>query len=501
METIRKIRLARHRDKRPIREIARKFNLSRNTVKKVLLSDETAFSYERKRQPRPKLGPFIETLTERLQKDSSLPRKQQRTAQILFEELQRDGYQGGYDSVRRFVQSWRREQSGRRPQAFIPLSFEPGEAFQFDWSHEKVELGGMPALVKVAHFRLCHSRMPFVVAFPRESLEMVLDAHAQAFEFFGGVCRRGIYDNLKTAVDKVLLGKARVFNRRFLQLCSHYLFEPVACTPAAGWEKGQVENQVKTIRRRFFTPLPKFATLADLNDWLRQQCLAYARTQRHPEHAGQSVWEAFEREQSHLLQRSRPFDGYAESMARVSTVSLVNFDRNRYSVDCREIGQAVQVRSYAQQVVIVSNGRVIGVHPRQFGRDRTIYDPWHYLPALEKKPGALRNGAPFKGWELPEPVCQVRKKLQGRPDGDRQFVDILAAVRHYGLEAVERVCSQALAERTVSRDVILNLLSRHQQEPGAAEVLPPQHLRLKVVPLSDCARYDRLLSEVTDAAV
>ena len=144
------------------------------------------------------------------------------------------------------------------------MAYDPGDAFQFDWSYEQVELGGVPVEVKIAQFRLCHSRKPFCVAYTRESLEMVLDAHVRAFEFFGGVCRRGIYDNLKTVVTKVLMGKDRVFNRRFQNLASHYLFEPVACTPAAGWEKGQVENQVGVVRQRFFAQRRRFADLGGI---------------------------------------------------------------------------------------------------------------------------------------------------------------------------------------------------------------------------------------------
>ena len=239
METIRKIRNAHHRDHKPIRQIAGEMNLSRNTVRTSLRSDVTELHYERKVQPAPKLEAFKAPLTRMLDEDARKPKKQRRSALLLFEQVQREGFGGGYDSVRRFVQRWKRE--AQEPvKAFVPLSFAPGEAFQFDWGYEQIELGGVNVKVKIAQFRLCHSRAPFCVAYLRESLEMVMDAHVQAFGFYGGACRRGIYDNLKTVVSKVLVGKDRVFNRRFQMLASHYLFETVACTPAAGWEKGQV---------------------------------------------------------------------------------------------------------------------------------------------------------------------------------------------------------------------------------------------------------------------
>jgi transposase len=492
VETIRKIRIARHRDHKPIRQIARELNISRNSVKAALRSDATEYRYERERQPRPKMGPFIETLERWLAEDQKKPVKERRSHVLLFEALQRQGYEGGYDSVRRYARMWHELERGKGAKAFVPLSFDPGEAFQFDWSHEKVEIAGMPAMVKIAHFRLCHSRLFFCVAYPRETLEMVLDAHERAFEFFGGCTRRGIYDNLKTVVTKVLMGKHRVFNRRFQQLASHYLFEPVACTPAAGWEKGQVENQVGVVRRRFFVPKLSFDSIEELNRHLRSRCLAWATTQKHPEFGDRKVWEVFEEERSRLASVAGSFDGYQETPARVSSTSLVSFDRNRYSVACSEVGKTVSVRAYADRIVIVSEGRPVGEHPRQFGRDRTVYDAWHYVPVLEMKPGALRNGAPFKNWSLPQPLEQMREALSRHDDGDRQFVGILSAVKLYGLEATSTACEAALAAKSPSRDVVLNVLGRATEETTAAASLPcvPQ---LLVEPVADCTRYDSLL--------
>jgi transposase len=169
----------------------------------------------------------------------------------LFEELHGLGYDSGYDAVRRYARQWSKERGASTAAAYVPLTFAPGEAYQFDWSHEVVLLSGVTVIVKAAHVRLCHSRMLFVRAYPRETQEMVFDAHDRAFVLFKGTCRRGIYDNMKTAVETIFVGKQRLYNRRFLQMCSHYLVEPVACTPASGWEKGQVENQVGLRPRTF----------------------------------------------------------------------------------------------------------------------------------------------------------------------------------------------------------------------------------------------------------
>ena len=495
METIRKIRLVARDGKKSIRQIARDFNLSRNTVRKVLRSDKTRFEYHRGSVHRPKLGAYVERLTELLKGDQSLPVKERRTAQGFYETLQAEGYRGAYDSVRRFVKAWRAEHQQTSDEAYIPLIFDPGEAFQFDWSHEKVLLAGAMTEVKVAHVRLCHSRLFLAVAYLRESQEMVFDAHRTAFEFFGGVCRRGIYDNMKTAVCRVLRGKERDFNRRFEELASHYLFEPVACTPAAGWEKGQVENQVRTVRRRLFTPRRKAHSLRELNEALRAECLHWAKTQAHPVLKDQSVWSVFEAERSSLLSLPRAFDGYAERTVRVSSTSLVSFDRNRYSVACQAAGKTAQLRGYADKIVVMHEGACIAEHPRAFQRDQMFFDPWHYLPVLRRKPGALRNGAPFKDWDLPHAIRRTWQCLMRYPDWDRQLVDILACVPIYGLEAVATACNEALRTSSASRDVVINLLARTHEEPRAEPVDIPAHLQLKEPPLADCARYDHLRKE------
>ncbi|WP_208854845.1 IS21 family transposase [Chromobacterium haemolyticum] len=248
METIGKIRRRHLVGNESISAVARSLNLSRNTVKKYLKTTE-APQYQR--QPHhPRLGAFMPTLNAWLELDSLLPKAQRRTARRLFECLQAEGYMGAYDSIQHHVKAWKAAQPGTLTpkQAFVPLLFAPGEVCQFDWSYEHVVLGGIPQTIKLAHFRLAYSRQPFVIAYPRETQEMVLDAHVKAFAFFGSAPRKVIYDNLKTGVDAIFAGKSRRFSSRHLALANHYLFEPVACTPAAGWEKGQVENQVGNIR-------------------------------------------------------------------------------------------------------------------------------------------------------------------------------------------------------------------------------------------------------------
>ncbi|HEY2538378.1 MAG TPA: IS21 family transposase, partial [Stellaceae bacterium] len=344
----------------------------------------------------------------------------------------------------------------------------------------------------VAHFRLCHSRMLFVRAYPRETQEMVFDAHNRAFAFFKGACTRGIYDNMKTAVETVFIGKERQFNRRFLRLCGHYLVEPTACTPAAGWEKGQVENQVGLVRERFFTPRLRVASYEELNAWLLDRCIAYARAHQHPELADRSIWQVFEAERPKLVPIRGPFDGFNAIQASVSKTCQVRFDNNKYSVASRAVGRPVEIQTYADRIVIRQDGAVVGEHARRFGRGETIYDPWHYVPVLARKPGALRNGAPFKNWPLPASLERVRHKLKGSDDGDRQMVKVLSAVLTDGLATVEAACAEALAGGVHSADVILNILARRRDAAPAATILTPDALRLRHAPIADCARYDRL---------
>jgi len=491
VETIAKVRRDHHRGK-SIKQIARERDLSRNTVRKVLRSQASAFAYERSDQPLRQLGAYIPELERLLAENERRGRKERLPFKRIFEALQGSGYPGGYDSVRRYARRWQAARSRGTSNAFVPLSFAPGEAYQFDWSHETVVLAGVTTKVYAAHMRLCHSRAVFVRCYPRASQEMVFDAHVRGFRFFGGACERGIYDNMTTAVEGVLVGKARTFNRRFQQMCSHYLVEPTACTPAAGWEKGQVENQVGFARQRLFSPRLRFADFAELNAWLLEQCLAHARDGRHPEFKERTIEDLWVAEQSALIPLASDFDGYRETTASATRTCLISFDRNRYSVDARAANRPVQVRGYADRVVVRLDGEIVADHPRAFGRERTIYDPWHYLPVLARKPGALRNGAPFKNWDLPEGLCRIGKRLAKQPEGDRQFVTILSAVPRDGLEAVEAACQEALTAGLCSADAVVNVLTRRHQPPPAEPVAPPAGLTVTAAPLADCGRYDKL---------
>lgn len=253
----------------------------------------------------------------------------------LFEGLVDEGYLGAYDSIQRFVKQWKIDGKNTPSikQAFVPLVFKPGDVCQFDWSQEIVEIGGIEQIIKAAHFRLAFSRKMFVIAYPREAQEMVMDAHNKAFIFYGGVPLQMVYDNPKTIVDTVFVGKERKFNRRFMALANHYLFEPVACTPAAGWEKGQVENQVGNVREWLFTPRAKFATFDDLNRWLEKRCHELS-SRKHPVLPSQTIAECFQQELPFLRQITAPFAGYIEHLLKGSSTCLVRIDRKSVQRSC-----------------------------------------------------------------------------------------------------------------------------------------------------------------------
>jgi transposase len=473
LETVAKIRRAYFVQQKTIKAICRELRVSRKVVRKVLRSETTEFRYERSEQPLPRIGPWQDTLDGMLTSNEVKPVRERLTLIRVFEALRGLGYEGGYDAVRRYARAWQRDRVATSVGAFIPLSFAPGEAYQFDWSHEVVLINGTTVTVKVAHVRLCHSRMLFVRAYPRETQEMVFDAHDRAFAFFKGTCVRGIYDNMKTAVETIFVGRERAYNRRFLQMCSHYLVDPMACNPASGWEKGQVENQVGLVRERFFTPRLRVKSYDELNAWLLDQCVAYAKAHRHPERREQTIWQMFEAERPSLVPYAGRFDGFHGVPASVSKTCLVQFDKNKYSVSARAVGRPVEVRAYA-------------------GRDQTVFDPWHYVPVLARKPGALRNGAPFKDWVLPVGLERVRRKLTGAADGDRQMVNILTTVLSDGLPAVEAACLEALREGVHSADVIINILARRREPEPPITIIAPEALRLRHAPVADCDRYDSL---------
>ena len=363
-----KIRRMFYRDGLSRSEIARRTGLSRNTVKRWLRVPEgTEPGYRRRGRPG-KLAGFKADLVGALQSDAHRLKRDRRTALALYAEIKQKGYAGSYTVVTDFVRRWYESVGAvAAAQAFVPLKFGLGEAFQFDWSEEGLVIGGVWRKLMAAHMKLCASRAFVLVAYPSQGHEMLFDAHTRAFTALGGIPRRGIYDNMKTAVDKVKKGKGRIVNARFAAMAAHYLFDADFCNVASGWEKGVVEKNVQDSRRRIWQQAGqhRFSSFGELNCWLLDRCRALWRELRHPEYRDLTIAEMLEHEQPSLMPMVKPFDGYVEALGRVSSTCLVSVARNRYSVPCELAGQMVSIRLYPERVDVVA-AEAVGSTPEAY---------------------------------------------------------------------------------------------------------------------------------------
>ena len=496
MGMLAKIRRMRFREHLSFHEISRRTGLARNTIKAWLRKAEVTEPRYPKREVVTKLDDYAEVLEAWLKADAHRSRRERRTVWAMFQELRARGYSGGYGRVAAFARRFRQEQRLRGGGgAFVPLRFAFGEAFQFDWSTEYVFVAGLRRKLEVAHTKLCACRAFWMTAYPGQGHEMLFDAHARAFAAFEGIPGRGIYDNMKTAVDRVGPGKTRKVNARFEAMSSHYLFEPEFCNVASGWEKGIVEKNVQDRRREIWREAAeqRWPSLEALNDWLAGRCRQAWEEMKHPEWPQLTVAELLQDERARLMPCPRPFDGYVEQPARVSSTSLVYFERNRYSVPTRLANHIVSLRAYATRIEIVAEGEHVAVHERSFEREQTLYDWRHYLELIGRKPGALRNGAPFA--TLPEPLKVLQGHLLRRPGGDRVMAQFLAAVPVHGLEAILAATEEALAIGKPSAEHVLNLLTRLKERDLAHPGVVDTALALREEPRADLGRYDRLRHE------
>lgn len=483
----------------PIREISRRTGLSRNTIRKYLRADIVEPSFRTPTRPS-KLDPFAEKLSGWLLMELRKSRKERRTAKQMHADLVLLGFDGSYERVAAFVRAWKVDwQHAMQTTArgtFVPLVFQPGEAFQFDWSEDWANIGGERVKLQVAHIKLSHSRAFLVRAYLLQTHEMLFDAHWHAFRVFGGIPSRGIYDNMKTAVDRVRRGKQRDVNARFLAMVSHYVFEAEFCNPAAGWEKGQVEKNVRDARHRLWQVAPVFPDLEALNNWLEDRCKVLWAETAHGSLRG-SIADAWEAEKAALMPLPTAFDGFVEQSKRVSPTCLITFDRNRYSVPASFANRPVSLHIYPEQLVIVAEGAVICTHERIIERShrqpgRVIYDWRHYLAVVQRKPGALRNGAPFV--EMPEAFRKLQSLMLRKPGGDREMVDILSLVLQHDEQAVLCAVEMALEAGVPTKTHVLNLLHRliDGTPTDQPDVTPPAALSLNKEPEANVSRYDGL---------
>jgi transposase len=479
------------------RAAAREFGLARKTVRKMLEYSLPPGYQRQKPVRRPKLGPWQGVIDAILEDDKQRPRKQRHTAKRIFERLRAEhGYTGGYTIVKDYVRS---SKIGGQ-EMFIPLTHAPGEA-QADFGEALAEIAGVEQKAHYLAMDLPHSDDCFVQAFPAETTEAFLEGHAGAFEYFGGVPTRILYDNTKLAVARILGDGQRQKTRAFSELQSHYLFAEKFGRPAKGNDKGKVENLVGYARRNFMVPIPRAASWEALNEQFVRDAMA-RREQRLRGHA-ETIGERFERDRAALLPLpTARFEACDKTTARVSSISLVRYRTNDYSVPTQYGHRQVLVKAYVHRIVIVAGSNVIAEHKRSYEREAAIYDPLHYLALLEHKSRALDQAAPLAGWQLPECFAHLRRLLEARlpKHAGREYIQVLRLIEHLAFEEVTAAVEQALALNTISFDAVRHLvLCRIERRPPRLDMANWPHLPAADVRTTQATDYMALLTSAVAA--
>ena len=493
MELYARVRRAVVVDKMSEREAAKQFGLARETVRKMLRYSVPP-GY-RRQQPvrRPKLDAWTGAIDQILEDDKAESRKQRHTAKRIFERLRDEhGYTGGYTIVKDYV---RLKKLSRR-EMFVPLAHPPGDA-QADFGEAMVVIAGVERKAHYLAMDLPQSDDCFVMAFPAETTEAFLEGHNHAFAYFGGVPRTILYDNTKIAVARILGDGTRMKTRAFTELQSHYLFEEKFGRPGKGNDKGKVEGLVGYARRNFMVPRPRFASWEEFNAQLLAQC--QKRRERKLRSQQQTIGERFEKDRERLLPLpAARYEACDKRLTRVTSMSLVRYRTNDYSVPVEWGHREVLVKGFVHEVVICAASEVIARHPRSYEREDMIFDPLHYLALLEQKPNALDQAAPLVGWKLPEGVDELRRRMEARlgKKGKREFVQTLRLLETFKLAEVERAIDDALRMGTIAFDAVKHLLlCRIEQRPARLDLENYPHLPLAQVATTAAADYLALLTQ------
>jgi transposase len=477
------------------REVAREFGISRKTIQKMLRYAVPP-GYQRL-QPvkRPKLGPWLGVIDAILEDDRQRPVKQRHTAKRIFDRLREEhGFGGGYTIVKDYV----RTATLRGREMFVPLTHAAGEA-QVDFGEALVVVAGVERKAHYLVMDLPHSDDCFVAAFPAETTEAFLEGHVRAFAYFGGVPTRILYDNTKIAVAKILGGQERQRTRAFSELASHYLFADKFGRPAKGNDKGKVEGLVGYARRNFMVPIPRVSSWEEWNVQIEAQCRK--RRERRLRGHAETIGERFERDRAALLPLPIvSYEACEKVSARVSSLALVRYRGNDYSVPTRHGHLRVLVRGYVHEVTIACAGEVIARHPRSYEREAVIYDPLHYLALLEQKTRALDQAAPLAGWQLPECFATLRRLLEARlkKHGGREFVQVLRLIETFSSLEVTGAIEDALRLGTISFDAVRHLLlCRIERRPPRLDIENYPHLPVADVRATQASDYMALLEGAT----
>jgi len=503
VEEYAKIRLA-HRDGMSVRKIARQFRHSRRKIREVL-KNPAPQPYVRTKTHPPKLTTlFREQIVEILKEDESAPRKQRHTAVAIFRRLRENGYQGGYDQVRRFVKTKRVTER----ETFIPLSHDPGQRAEADFGKIYVDFPDGRRHVSVLLITWAYSNCVFAIATPNEKLEAILYGTVKAFEFFDCVPQELWWDNPKTVATEILKGRNRVVNKKYMTLASHYNFEPLFCMPARGNEKPHVENRVKYLQRNWATPVPRVADLDELNRHLYQCCVN--DRQRTITGKKESIEARFTQDRKHALPLSSfSFDPAILHERDVDKYQTVAFDRCRYSVPRRFAFQKATVKAYVDRLEIVSGDRVIARHERSHEPGSHILDPIHFLETLERKPACLDHAPVYRNWKLPTEFGELRDQLEqrhGSGPGARQYIRVLQLFADHPVTRVRRAMEQCRAEGVITADRVIFRCERLAQQakpkrttdPTVDQQIPAHSVPVVQVPLPNLAKFDSFLSHGGD---
>jgi transposase len=489
-----RVRRAVRVEGRSQRAVAREFGLSRETVRKMLRYAVPP-GYQRQ-QPikRPKLGPWLGIIDAILEDDKQRPVKQRHTAKRIFERLKEEhGFTGGYTIVKDYV----RTATLRAQEMFVPLTHPAGEA-QVDFGEALVVIAGVEQKAHYLAMDLPHSDDCFVAAFPAETTEAFLEGHVRAFAYFGGVPTRILYDNTRIAVAKILGGEERQRTRSFSELQSYYLFADKFGRPARGNDKGKVEGLVGYARRNFMVPIPRASSWEELNLHLEADCRK--RRERRLRGHSETIGKRFERDRAALLPLpAAPYEACEKISARVSSLSLVRYRSNDYSVPTEYGHRQVWVKGYVHEVVIACASEVIARHERSYEREAVVFDPLHYLALLEQKTRALDQAAPLAGWQLPECFTQLRRLLEARlrKHGSREYVQVLRLLETFTIIEVTLAIEDALQLGTISFDAVRHLLlCRIERRPPRLDMENYPHLPMAQVRTTQAADYMTLLVEV-----
>jgi transposase len=445
---------------------------------------------------RPKLDSWVGVIDQILEGDRERPRKQRHTAKRIHERLRAEhGFSGGYTIVKDYVRLRRL----RQREMFVPLVHPPGDA-QADFGEALVEMGGEERKAHYLVIDLPQSDDSFVMAFPAETTEAFLEGHNQAFAYFGGVPRTILYDNTRIAVARILGDGTRKKTRAFSELQSHYLFQDRFGRPGKGNDKGKVEGLVGYSRRNFLVPVPRCGSWEELNASLLDQCRK-RRQQRLRKHE-QTIGERFEKDQAAFLPLpTTPYEACDKQTGRVSSLSLVRYRTNDYSVPVCWGHREVLVKGYVHEVVISCGAEVIARHRRSYEREDMVFDPLHYLALLEQKTNALDQAAPLVGWELPEEFSQLRRLLEARLSkrGKREYVQVLRLLETFSMAEVTWAVEDALRMRAISFDAVKHLLlCRIEQRPPRLDLENYPHLPVARVATTAAFDYLALLTSAQE---